>query len=422
MQSFERADDGRNEGDDSALPNDKARGGFGSFDLRGAGKRKAPVKIYLLIGVVVFVFFLAMGGIWMFAMSKMKASSHPVDESKVVADATLSAPASQDDAMKQFRLEKLKKLDDEHKKQQAEAKAKQEKEAQSVQNAPPSGALPAAQKGAPPMRTVNASELRKLGGGVMLQTDNEANSQGSANSEAAVPGRSAPARAPSALPVKGEGNRGAAATRGSLNDLGGPGFEPTRAMLAPPRKYLLAHGTYARCALYPEIITEHPGIIDCRLTEPLYSADGSTVISEAGDRMTGVQKVSMVAGQARVFTSWTELETSSGVRANLASLGAGPMGASGTEAWIDNHYLQRYGGAIMLSFIQDALEAASTKAQDSNESGYTVNNTEQNVANMAEKALDSTINIPPTGYILPGTVITVIVARDIDFASVFENQ
>jgi type IV secretion system protein VirB10 len=36
--------------------------------------------------------------------------------------------------------------------------------------------------------------------------------------------------------------------------------------------------------------------------------------------------------------------------------------------------------------------------------------------------LDSTINIPPTAYILPGTVMTVIVARDIDFSTVFENR
>ena len=34
---------------------------------------------------------------------------------------------------------------------------------------------------------------------------------------------------------------------------------------------------------------------------------------------------------------------------------------------------------------------------------------------MASKILDSTINIPDTGYVLPSTVITVILARDIDF-------
>ncbi|KPX00281.1 hypothetical protein ALO75_200211 [Pseudomonas syringae pv. coryli] len=41
---------------------------------------------------------------------------------------------------------------------------------------------------------------------------------------------------------------------------------------------------------------------------------------------------------------------------------------------------------------------------------------------MANKSLDSTINIPDTALLLPGTVMTVIVARDIDFSSVFQNR
>jgi len=142
------------------------------------------------------------------------------------------------------------------------------------------------------------------------------------------------------------------------------------------------------------------------------------VIAEAGDKLTGEQKVEVRAGQMRVFTSWTELETASGVRAKLDSLGAGAMGASGTAAWIDNHYRQRFGGAVMLSFIQDALRSAANATQQGNH-GYTVNNSEQNVESMANKALDNSINITPIAYILPGTVMTVIVARDIDFSSVF---
>ncbi|OZI82962.1 hypothetical protein CFN58_34590 [Pseudomonas avellanae] len=73
-------------------------------------------------------------------------------------------------------------------------------------------------------------------------------------------------------------------------------------------------------------------LVDCRLTDPLYSADGTTVIAEAGDKLTGEQTVQVGPGETSVFTTWTELETRSGSRAKLDSLGAGPMGASGTEA------------------------------------------------------------------------------------------
>ncbi len=421
MQNNDTRDDNSGGEADAAGRADRARG---AFDARGKRNRSRPVKIYVWIGVLVLAMVLGVVVIWASVLGQMTQSSSQVDEAKAKADATLDAPASQDDAMKQFKAEKLKQINEAKRKQ-----AEEEERRKAIADAPPPSTAGGTTNGGPKdSPQVSTSEQRKLGGGVMQQAVvNDVSSYASATTGGSNTGtRSAAGNAGTGLvspepAVASLGEGGSSSSRGSLSDLSGPGFTPSKATLAPVGKYLLAHGTYARCALYPEIITEHPGVIDCRLTEPLYSADGSTVISEAGDRMTGVQKVKMVAGQARVFTSWTELETASGARAQLASLGAGPMGASGTEAWIDNHYMQRYGGAVMLSFIQDALQAASNSTQSSN-SGYTVNNSEQNVQGMAEKALESTINIPPTGYILPGTVITVIVARDIDFSSVFENR
>jgi type IV secretion system protein VirB10 len=411
-----------NDGAEPARPAEKARG---SFDVRG--KREArPIKTYVMIGALLLILFGGVVGVWTFFIGKMTQSSSEIDESKAVADATLNAKTSSDDSMKQHKAEKLKKLEEEEqKKQEQEVPTKQqEAPAKPPTNFNTAQTSPGMQD-APPKLT---PAQRKLGGGVMLQANvNDVSSYpGASGGTPNVPSQSSADRSPgdsSDLPLASLGGSSGSSSRGSLGDLSGPDFASTKATLAPAGKYLLSHGTYGRCALYPEIITEHPGLVDCRLTEPLYSADGSTVIAEAGSRMSGLQKVQMTAGQASVFTAWTSLETTAGVRAQLNSLGAGPMGASGTKAWIDNHYAQRYGGAVMLSFIQDALKAASNTTQRSSGSGgYTINSSEQNVASMADKALDSTINIPPTGYILPGTVITVIVARDIDFSAVYENH
>ena len=420
-----------NDGGGAGLQAEKARG---SFDIRGKRKEARPVKIYAMIGLVVVFALLAFIGGWAYVVAQMRSGSSDVDETKAKADATLSVPTSKDDSMAQLKAEKLKQIEEDAKKEEAE-NAKKEQETAPVKNSPnrpPSKSTPTApvNRGANEAQEMT-SEQRKLGGGVMLKANfNDVSSYSSGvagSSDASGSSRPTPPGNSGAADDGSESmgglGGGGASSRGSLSNLSGPGFASTKATLAPSGKYLLAHGTYARCALYPEIITEQPGIIDCRLTDPLYSADGSTVISEAGDKLTGVQQVQMVAGQQNVFTAWTELETAVGTRAQLDSLGAGPMGASGTKAWIDNHYMQRYGGAVMLSFIQDALKAASNSTQPSSGAGgFTVNNSEQNVSNMADKALESSINIPPTGYILPGTVITVIVARDIDFSSVFENR
>jgi type IV secretion system protein VirB10 len=98
------------------------------------------------------------------------------------------------------------------------------------------------------------------------------------------------------------------------------------------------------------------------------------------------------------------------------------MGASGTEAWIDHHWKQKFQGAVMLSIFQDGMQALVNSTQKSSGSGYTVNNSEQNVESMASKVLDSSINVADTGHVLAGTVINVIIARDIDFSTVYENR
>ena len=411
----------------------------GAFDVRA--KRKAMTtdkkRLYLGIAAIVVVFLVVVIGGWSMLISKMQHGSTKVDETHVKKDATLDVNQGEDDSMRQAKMAKLRaEAAEEERKARAE-RERQARERDAKANAEPPAQAPAPQAGSgasskaqPPVIT---ARQRKLDPAMFVQSD-EGPANGAVGSAQSSQGSEQISR-PSPLLADGQTGQGgslgsggplgggdsSSRTRGSLSDLGGTGFASAKAYLAPPRKYLVTHNTYTRCALYTEIISTHPGMVDCRLTEPLYSADGSTVIADAGDKLTGEQRVQVGRGESSVFTTWTEIETQSGVRAQINSLGAGPMGASGTEAWIDHHYLQRYGGAVMLSFIQDALQAAANSTQQSS-SGYTVNNSEQNVESMANKALDSTINIPDTAHVLPGTVITVIVARDIDFSPVFENR
>ncbi|RMO62957.1 Conjugal transfer protein [Pseudomonas syringae pv. aptata] len=400
------------------------------------GDTQNKKTLYLGMAGLVFVGLLMIGGLWYFTISQMKTTGSEVDETHVKKDATLDVNLGSDDSMKKAREAKLaadKAEEERRARAERERLAKEQKEKEDAErgkngqdhagSAPPPPGSPGQN---PPVE--QTPRQRKLGR-EMLVTSEDAQGTSSGNTQPQQPSGEQPSLPPSMLgdiqggSSSGLGGESSSRKRSSLSNLGGTTFTPAKAYLAPNRKYLVSHNTYTRCALYTEIISTHPGMVDCRLTDPLYSADGSTVIAEAGDKLTGEQTVQVGPGETSVFTTWTELETRSGTRAKLDSLGAGPMGASGTEAWIDRHYMQRFGGAVMLSFIQDALQAASNTTQKSSGSGgYTVNNSEQNVESMANKALDSTINIPDTGKLLPGTVITVIVARDIDFSSVFENR
>ncbi|CZT26195.1 TrbI/VirB10 family protein [Pseudomonas cerasi] len=408
----------------------------GAFDVRAkrTGDAQNKKSLYLGLAGLVFVGLLVIGGLWYFTISQMKTTGSEVDETHVKKDATLDVNLGSDDSMKKAREAKLaadKAEEDRRARAERDRLAKEEKDKRDANRGSTDQGHAASVPPPPGQNTpvVETPRQRKLGA-AMFVTSEDAMGTGAADTQPQQPTNDQPSLPPSLLAdVQGGsssdlgGGESSTRKRSSLSNLGGTTFAPAKAYLAPNRKYLVSHNTYTRCALYNEIISTHPGLVDCRLTDPLYSADGSTVIAAAGDKLTGEQTVQVGPGETSVFTTWTEIETQSGARAKLDSLGAGPMGASGTEAWINRHYMQRFGGAVMLSFIQDALQAASNTTQKSSGSGgYTVNNSEQNVESMANKALDSTINIPDTAHLLPGTVITVIVARDIDFSSVFENR
>ncbi|WP_394213479.1 TrbI/VirB10 family protein [Enterovibrio calviensis] len=216
---------------------------------------------------------------------------------------------------------------------------------------------------------------------------------------------------------------------GLLNGAGGGGYDTSfdgsafatgSAAVRDPysRDFLLLNGTTIPCVLETEIISDYSGFVKCRVTQDIYSTTGAILLVEKGSSVSGTQKVAMTQGKTRVFTSWASIETPEGVSVRIDSLGAGPRGASGTGAWIDNHYAQRFGGAVMLSLIDDAL---ATIANNSGSSGsqLVVSNTTDNAGNMASEALKASIDIPPTAYVNIGTRLNILIVRDIDMSSVY---
>lgn len=187
------------------------------------------------------------------------------------------------------------------------------------------------------------------------------------------------------------------------------------------RDYLLQHGMSIPCALYTQVISDYQGFITCKVTQDVYSANGTTLLVERGSVISGSQRIALEPGKNRLFTTWSDVETPNGIRIDIHSLGAGRLGASGNEAWIDNHFKERFGGAILLSFIDDAFSALADKAK-SNNSNVQFDNSTSTGSDIAAKALESTIDIKPTGYTKIGQRINIIVARDIDMSTVYDLQ
>ncbi|MHA6187810.1 TrbI/VirB10 family protein [Escherichia coli] len=186
------------------------------------------------------------------------------------------------------------------------------------------------------------------------------------------------------------------------------------------RRYLLSAGTSLSCVLKTKIVTSYPGVTLCQLTKDVYSDNGETLLARKGAMLQGEQNKVMTQGVARVFIIWTNLKDGN-INARIDALGTDSLGASGLPAWIDTHFWERFGGALMLSLVGDGLDILKSSTQRSgSNSNVTYDNTSDATQEMAKTTLENTINIPPTAYINQGTVLSVIVPRNIDFSSVYE--
>lgn len=185
------------------------------------------------------------------------------------------------------------------------------------------------------------------------------------------------------------------------------------------RNLLLTHGTQIPCALQTRLITDQPSILICQVTKDIFSADGSTLLVERGSKVFGEQKKAIITGQNQAFVSWSEIDTPHGIRVRIDSLGTDSLGASGLNVWVDEKWGKRFGGAILLSFIQDAISTASAAAQRNTTGNVVYDKSEANTGRMAEIALQNSINIQPTGYALQGQLFNILVARDVDFSDIY---
>jgi type IV secretion system protein VirB10 len=195
-------------------------------------------------------------------------------------------------------------------------------------------------------------------------------------------------------------------------------FKATVAMQRDDLTHLLRHGTVIPCVLKTKIDTTYSGFVTCQVTKDVYSANGKLLLIDRGSDITGEQKTQVAQGMARVFVLWTQLETPTGVTVNIDSPITDSLGATGVGAYVDNHWWARFGGAIMLSLIQDAVGAVAQQSQNQ-QGGITYNNTTQASQDMAAQALKNTINIPPTAHVNQGALVNVMVARDVDFSSIY---
>ncbi|HBI9827747.1 TPA: type IV secretion system protein VirB10 [Escherichia coli] len=187
------------------------------------------------------------------------------------------------------------------------------------------------------------------------------------------------------------------------------------------RNFLLAKGAFIDCALQTKLDTTVPGMTACVVTRNIYSDNGKVLLIERGSTVSGEYQSNMRQGMARIFVLWNRIKTPSGVVVNLDSPGTDALGAAGVGGYVDTHFWQRFGGALMLSLVDDVARGITSQTSSSNGNNqFNFNSTGEATQNMAAEALRNTINIPPTLYKNQGEQVGIYVARDLDFSGVYD--
>jgi type IV secretion system protein VirB10 len=189
-----------------------------------------------------------------------------------------------------------------------------------------------------------------------------------------------------------------------------------QAQLLPTQRFLLPKGAFLDCTLETAIDSTLPGLVTCVTATDAFGVDGTTVLIERGSKMVGETQGQMAPGAARVFVLWTEVRTPTGVVAALASPGTDELGRAGLPGEVHRHFFERFGAAMLISVLDGAVQSAT---RPSGNGGAVIYNPSASEA-LATEALKGTVNIPPTLTKHQGDRIQVLVARDLDFRSVYD--
>jgi type IV secretion system protein VirB10 len=171
-------------------------------------------------------------------------------------------------------------------------------------------------------------------------------------------------------------------------------------------------------------------LVTCVVPIDIRGSTGDVVLLDRGTKIVGQIQTGLLQGQNRVFVDWTRAETPDHVIVTLDSPGSDELGRAGLPGAVDNHFWERFGGALMLTLVQGGLDAATIEAAGQGNSNSTsqqaglgfVYAAQSNGQSVTNTALEDTINIAPTLSKNQGDTVSLIVAHDLDFSNVYQLQ
>lgn len=193
-------------------------------------------------------------------------------------------------------------------------------------------------------------------------------------------------------------------------------LEGSRAGTLGNRDFIVAMGTSIPCVLETALASDQLGFTSCVINRDVLSDNGRVVLMEKGTQVVGEYRGGLQRGQKRLFVLWSRAKTPKGVIVTLASPATDALGRAGVDGYVDTHWWERFGSALLLSIVGDATSYASSRLQDSDVDAQNTTSAGQQAAAIA---VEQSINIPPTLNKHQGELVSIFVARDLDFSGIY---
>lgn len=196
----------------------------------------------------------------------------------------------------------------------------------------------------------------------------------------------------------------------------------TRAYLLADPSLMMTRGKLIRCTVLPAIDTTLEGPVTCITGEDATSTDNKVSLMDRGTICFGQQGGGITHGQRRVGIIWQRCETPQHALIPFDSGAADPLGRPGIPGTVDNHFWDRFGGAIALSLITDVGPyLIATRQRGSNNTSVSFPSM-SGPKDVVSEVVKSTVDIAPTITAPQGAEVLIYLAHDIDFRDIYQLE
>jgi len=184
--------------------------------------------------------------------------------------------------------------------------------------------------------------------------------------------------------------------------------------------YLIGQGKFIFATLAVAINSDLPGQVSAIVNQDIYGEQGRQVLIPRGSRLIGEYKAMLANNQSRLFVVWTRIIQPNAISIMIGSEGTDALSQAGMTGRVDYHFLARYGAATLISLIGAGASTVGVSPGDEfNSMAAYRESVTQAMSAEASKTLEKSANIPPTIHVKQGERVVVFVNKDLDFSRVY---